>query len=170
MQNPKQLIALSVIMAVIGGGTALAQPAGPGGGFMHGPGPGGMGPGMMGRVGGPWFNTDAASYLDRLKADLGITAAQEPAWNSYAETVRGVAEQMQGVHQTMYEAMGTATWQERRDMMNGMFQSRQQAFDTVHEAAEKLLPALTAEQRAKAAGVLPGLTGRGRGMMGHWTR
>lgn len=170
MRNPKRFIAVGAVMAVIGGGALLAQPAGPGGGYMRGPGPGGMGPGMMGRGGGPWISTDTASYLDRLKADLGITAAQEPAWNSYAETVRGVAEQMQGVHQTMYEAMGTATWQERRDMMNRMFESRQQAFDTVHDAADKLLPSLSPEQKTKATTALPGLMVRGPGMMGRSTR
>jgi hypothetical protein len=171
MQNLHRLIPLGAMLAAIGGGAVLAQPAAPGGAFMHGPGPGGMGPGMMGRGSGPWFHdTDAASYLDRLKADLDITATQEPAWNAYAETVRGAAAQMQGVHQTMYEAMGTASWQERRDMMNRMFQARQQTFDTVHDAAEKLLPALNPAQQTKAAGELPGLVARGPGMMGHRAR
>jgi periplasmic protein CpxP/Spy len=165
MQHPCRLITLGIILAAIGGGAALAQPA------MRGPGPGGMGPGMMGRGPGPWSQgTDAASYLDRLKADLGITAEQEPAWKAYAETVQGAASQMQGTHQTMYDAMGTASWQERRDMMNRMFQTRQQNFDTVHAAAEKLLPSLTQAQQTKAARALPGLAARGPGMTGHWAR
>ena len=129
---------------------ALAQPLG--GGAMMG------GGGMMG---GRW---NAAGYLDSVKSELAITPAQEPAWKEYAQTVGGVAEQMQGVHQTMYDAMGTATWQERRDMMNTMVAARQQAFDQVHAAAEKLLPALTGEQRAKAETTLPGLAAN-RGMM-----
>jgi LTXXQ motif family protein len=169
MQNLHRLMTFGAMLAAIGGGAVVAQPAAPGGAFMHGP--GGMGPGMMGRGPGPWVNgTDAASYLDRLKADLGITTAQEPAWKDYADTVQGVAGQMQGVHQTMYDAMGTASWQERRDMMNRMFQARQQSFDAVHEAAEKLLPALNPAQQAKAARALPGLAVRGPGMMGHWAR
>jgi hypothetical protein len=135
MQHPCRLITLGIILAAIGGGAALAQPA------MRGPGPGGMGPGMMGRGPGPWSQgTDAASYLDRLKADLGITAEQEPAWKAYAETVQGAASQMQGTHQTMYAA------------------------------AEKLLPSLTEAQQTKAACALPGLAARGPGMMGHWAR
>jgi hypothetical protein len=64
--------------------------------------------------------------------------------------------------------MGTGTWEERRDMMNRMFEAREQAFDTVHGAAEKLLPSLDASQRAMAATRLPGLADRrhGSGMMG----
>jgi LTXXQ motif family protein len=119
----------------------------------------GGGPGMMG---GSW---NTGSYLDSLKTQLGITENQEPAWKDYADTVSGVGEQMQGLHQSMFEAMGTASWQESRDMMNQMFQARQQAFDTVHAAADKLMPALDPAQRGKAQRSLPGLA-YGRGMMG----
>ena len=135
----------------------LAQPMM--GGAMHGP-----DAGMMRHH--DWSFADPASYLAALKADLGITPAQEPAWNEYVETVKSVAVQMQGTHQTMYEAMGNASWQERRDMMNRMFETRQQAFDTVHAAADKLLASLDAAQQKKAANRLPGLVGLGRGMMG----
>ncbi len=72
---------------------------------------------------------------------------------------------MQGLHQTMFDAVGTASWQERRDMMNQMVQARQQAFDTVHAAAIKLLPALDTTQKSNAQKILPGLA-FGPGMMG----
>ena len=78
----------------------------------------------------------------------------------------GVSEQMKGVHQTMFESMDTATWQERRNLMNQLFQARQQSADTVHEAAAKLLAALDPTQKAKAQSILPGLAYR-RGMMGY---
>lgn len=141
---------------------AVAQPAmGPGRGHGGGPGMmGGRGAGMMGRS---W---DTKGYLDALKSQLGITVSQEPAWKEYADKVSGVGEQMQGLHQTMFESMGTASWQERRNMMNNMFEGRQQAFDLVREAANKLLPALDPAQRSKAQGTLPGLA-YGPGMMGH---
>jgi hypothetical protein len=150
-------IVLGGLLAVMGAGIALSQPM---------MGSRGMGPGMMGQGAGPMRGFgDPAAYLDSLKTDLKITAAQEPAWNEYATAVKGMAGQMQGVHQTMYDSMGTATWQERRDMMNRMFEVRQQSFDTVHTAAEKLLPALDATQKAKAERSLPGLAGPGM-MMG----
>ncbi len=140
---------------------AAAQPAaGPGRGPMGGPGPGMMG-GRGGMMGGSW---NTGSYLVSLKSDLSITPDQEAAWQAYADTVSGASEQMQGLHQTMFDAMGTASWQERRDMMNGMFEARQQAFDTVHDAANKLLPVLDPAQKAKAEQTLPGLVFR-RGMM-----
>ena len=145
----------SVVMGT--SGLVLAQPMM--GGMMHGP-----DAGMMRHH--DWSYSDPASYLGALKADLGITPAQEPAWNEYAETVKSVAGQMQGAHQTMYEAMSSASWQERRDMMNRMFDVRQDAFEKVHAAAEKLLPSLDASQQQKARTRLPGLAGPGYGMMG----
>jgi Spy/CpxP family protein refolding chaperone len=144
---------LGTIAATLTGLTtaAMAQP-------MMGPGSG-RGPGMMGGFG----NTE--SYLASLKAELGINASQEAAWKDYADTVSGIQTQMQGLHQTMFDAMGTASWEERRDMMNRMFQARQQAFDTVHEAANKLMTVLTPAQQTKARRTLPGLA-FGPGMMG----
>ncbi len=143
---------------------AAAQPAvGPGRGTMSG----GGGPGMMGGHGtgmmGGYWNT--GTYLDALKSQLGITAQEEPAWKESADTVSGTGEQMQCLHQTMFESMGTASWQERRDMMDQMFKARQQAYSSVHDAATKLLSALDPPQKAKAQSILPGLA-YGRGMMG----
>lgn len=144
--------------SIVAGSAAIAAvaqpPMGRGPGMMGG----GMGPGMM----GGYWNT--ASYLDGLKTRLGITAGQEPAWKDYSDTVTGVGEQMQALHQTMFEAMGTASWQERRDLMNSMFQSRQQASDSVHQAATKLMAILDPVQKARAQQILPGLA-YGRGMM-----
>jgi hypothetical protein len=159
------------LSVVVGGSLALAQPmmGSPGAGQGSGPGmmgSGMMGPGMMGRGAGPQRGFgDPVAYLDSLKSSLKISAAQDAAWAIYADTVKATATQMQGVHQTMYESMGTATWQERRDMMNRMFEARQQAFDAVHAAAEKLLPTLDAAQKTQAERSLPGLAGPGH-MMG----
>ncbi len=156
----RQVVAATALAGLLSlaTGIALSQPMMGPGGFMHG-----RAPGMMGHG---WGFADPAGYLDSLKAALGITAVQEPAWDEYAATVKGAAEQMQGAHRTMFDAMGTATWQERRDMMNRMFEVRQESFDKVHAAAEKLLPSLDAPQRTKAETRLPGLAGPGYGMMG----
>jgi hypothetical protein len=157
---------LGTIAATLTGLTtaAMAQPMmGPG--YGRGPGMGGGagrmggGPGMMGGFG------NSERYLASLKVELGISRNQEAAWKAYADTVSGVQTQMQGLRQTMFDSMDTATWEERRDMMNRMFQSHQQAFDTVHEAANKLLAVLTPAQQTKARESLPGLA-FGPGMMG----
>ncbi len=174
--NRRRLLASALVFA---GGTALAQqpgagsgPSGPGAGPGPGPGMGrGAGMGMLGG-GGPGGGmmggmADPAGYLASLKVQLGITEAQTAAWTAYADTVTGTAGQMQGMHQTMWDSMQTANWQERRNMMNTMFEARQQAFATVHDAATKLLTDLTPAQREQAVTMLPGLAargGRGRGM------
>lgn len=149
-------IALAGVLS-LAAGAAVAQPS------MSGRSPHGPGPGMMGGHG--WGFADPAAYLESLKLVLGITAAQQPAWDEYAAAVKGAGDQMQGAHRTMFDAMGTATWQERRDMMNRMFEVRQESFDKVQGAANKLLPTLDASQQAKAATRLPGLVGPGPGMM-----
>ena len=188
VQTRRQLVLAGLVVALgSGAGLALAQPSGPMGGPMGGAGPGagmggGPGPGLMGGRGGRMMGggigmgrgyRSAPGYLADLKAQLGITQEQAPAWQAYAETVSDMATQMQGLHQSMYQSMAGATWAERRERMNVMFQARQQAFETVNAAAEKLLPALSAQQRTTAAYILPGLRGAGpmgggfgRGMIG----
>ena len=164
-------LAVIGVLAAAGGlpGLALAQPAGPGmmGGGYGGGRRGMMGGGAWGPMGGPGMGrgvTNMPGYLDALKAQLIITKDQEPAWAEYAETVTGVATQMQGLHQSMATEMPNASWAERRKFMNQMFDARQQAAETVHEAAQKLLPALDPHQRDTAEAILPGL--RFGGMMG----
>ncbi|MBF0590080.1 MAG: Spy/CpxP family protein refolding chaperone [Magnetococcales bacterium] len=65
----------------------------------------GMGPGMMGgSMGFAHPATTAADvdrYLSDTKTQLGITTAQEAAWNSYAETVRDQAT----LHGDMFKIM-----------------------------------------------------------------
>ena len=141
-------------------GTAVAQPMGPG--PMRGAGPG------AGRGGGPglaWMS-DPGGYMDGLKGKLAITPDQQKPWDAYAETVVGVAGQMKGMHDMMGPSMQSATWEERRDKMNMMFDARTEAHRIVQEAAQKLLPSLTPDQRTQAATILPGLVGPGPGGMG----
>ena len=107
--------------AMLAGGWALAQtPAGPGGfgpPFMQRHGPmAAMGPGMMqhmgrewipgmmqhGRRNGSWHDAWWAwpdvqldpAQIETLKTELGITAAQEPAWTKYAKALQDAATAM----------------------------------------------------------------------------
>ena len=141
---------------------ATAQPMGPG---YRGGGPGPMGgphgPMMGGGPAGMGHRfSDPASYLEALKSELGITAAQEKAWKAYADAISGAAAQMRAIHQTMWESMYTATWEERRDMMNRAFQAREQAFKAVADAAKALMPALNERQQGQAEIILPGMARR----------
>lgn len=149
----------TALALLAGAGTSSAQPVG---GGPRGPGGGpGMGPG-----GGPGFGrglNDARSYLAGLKTELGITPAQEAAWAAYSDVVIRSADAMQEAHAGVFGAMQTATWQERRDMMNGMFAARDTVHAQVDDAAQALLPHLTTAQRSKAQASLPGLIARGPG-------
>jgi hypothetical protein len=97
-------VALVIVTAVIATASAQNQtaqqgPANPGGMMgMMGPGmmsPGMMsmmGPGMMGGTSGPAMCTAMAGHIEGrlayLKAELKITEAQEPLWNTYAAAAR----------------------------------------------------------------------------------
>lgn len=51
----------------------------------------------------------ADKRLTRLKADLKITSAQEPAWNAYAEQVRQHAGELQAMHNQMRQQRESAS-------------------------------------------------------------
>ena len=148
-------------------GSAMAQPMGPG--MQRGPQGGAGGGAGGGPGGGPGFGrgmNDPASYLASLKTELDITPAQEPAWkDSTVDVVETMGNQMRAMHANVYE-LHDATWQERQEMMNTMFDSRNEAHRMVKEAAEKLQPHLTPEQQKLASTRLPGLMPMGAGM-GH---
>jgi hypothetical protein len=83
------------------------------------------------------------------------------AWNESAPAVTAPADQMRDMHRTMFDSMNTATWQERRDMMNRMMEAPQPSRDSVQAAARALLFRLTPTQRATGQQELPGLGGIG---------
>jgi len=182
MKKKTLLIGAAAIAATLAGGWALAQAHGPGFGppFMHGEGYGGMGPGMgpgmmhrmhggmgpgMGRggmgpgtgFGGPAAFADPARF-ERLKTELGITAAQEPAWSKYTKTVEDAAATMRNAREKIDPAaIGKMTPDERFAFARSMHEQRQQQFDAVRSAAGELLKTLDDGQKAKAQSVLPGL-------------
>ena len=105
------------VAAALVGGWALAQTVSPGPNgfrppFMHGQGADGMGPGMTEHMGkgmghgmmghgmgpgmmhapGPGFAD--AEDIDELKAELGITPAQELAWSKYVKVVQDATAAM----------------------------------------------------------------------------
>ena len=178
MKKKTLLIGAAAIAATLAGGWALAQSHGPGFGppFMHGEGYGGMGPSMMHRMhggmgpgmgrggmgpgmgfGGPAAFADPARF-DRLKTELGITAAQEPVWSKYTKAVQDAAAAMKAARKDMNpDAIGKMTPDERFAFATSMHEQRRQQFDAVRTAAGELLKTLDDGQKAKAETVLPGL-------------
>jgi hypothetical protein len=125
----------------------------------------GMGPGMM--HGGPGHAalTDPAQ-IEALKTELGITTAQQPAWDKYAKALQEAATTAKTAHEVVNpEAVGKMSPADRFAFVTKMREQGQKRHETVQTAATELLAALDETQKAKAADILPGLAARGPGMM-----
>jgi hypothetical protein len=125
---------------------------------MGGHGPGMMkGPGMMhGRQKGAAFADPAE--LEALKAELGITATQETAWNTYAKAVQDATAAMRTARESVDpSAVSRMTPSERFAFVTRMREQAQKRFEAVGTAADELLGALDDTQKAKARDILPGL-------------
>jgi periplasmic protein CpxP/Spy len=151
-------------------GTALAATAsyahpgyGPGWGMGGGPGSGhgqmmgygrgmGYGPGPA-WGGGPGAGGNPAAFVDSrlagLKAELGITPAQEGAWNAYAEQAKQQADAMQKWRATM-QGSAPATLPERLELRDQMHKQRQAQAETMTQKIKDLYAALTPEHKAIA--------------------
>ena len=159
--------------ALLAGGWAFAQSTGIGLGRMHGMGPGmhgqmsggmhgQMGPEMRGQMGpgvhgGPGQAQIEPVRLDMLKTELGITAAQEPAWTNYANAVRDAATTMRTTREGVdRNAVSKMTPADRFAFVSKMREQRQKQFETVQTAASELLATLDDAQKARAEQTLPG--------------
>ncbi|GHD43341.1 hypothetical protein GCM10017083_09350 [Thalassobaculum fulvum] len=152
-------------------------PAAMGGGMMGGGMMGGsMGPAMMqqmhggaggmpmmammrGGMGLPFEHVEGRIAF--LKAEIGITEAQQPAWDAFATALRANAETMRAMHQKMAERMqsGVKPWPDRIAGMAAMMSARGDALKTVEQAVRPLYDALSEDQRAKADALLSGPMG-----------
>lgn len=178
MKKKVLLIGTAAVAAALIGGWALAESRGPGFGppFMQGEGPGGMGPGMMRHMGpgmgpgmmqhmrgvmgpgmmgpgGPGFAVADQAQFDKLKTELGITAAQETAWTKYTKTVQDAAATMKAARETA----NAANPQDRFAFATKMREQGQKQFEAVKTAANELLTTLNETQKTKAQEILPGL-------------
>jgi len=174
MKKKVLLIGGIAAATLFAGGWALAQATGPGGfgpPFMRGMDHGGMGPGMMPRMHamgsgmspGMMSGTPAAIFADparieTLKKEIGITAAQEPAWTKYTKALQDAATAMKTVREGVNpDTIGTLSPQERFASVTKMREQGLKQFETVTTAANELLAALDDTQKAKAQTSLPGL-------------
>lgn len=110
------------------------------------------GPGMMGgRMGGPGMmqggpGAFAEQHLENFKAQLSITVEQEPAWNAFADAMRGHQQFMRDRHQAMAGGNQDGGFTDHfAQMQAGMAQMQ-----TVAKAAQDLYATLTHEQQARA--------------------
>lgn len=145
----------AMAVAVVAGlATALVAAAQPGPGMMGYGGPGMMGRGgpgmMMGWGHGPMFasnDTDIGKFqLDRLgqlKSELGITTAQQPAWDAFAAKAAEQTKTMQALRKEV--TAGTAP--ERMKQTQQAMAERQKAMESMSESFTRLYEVLTPKQR-----------------------
>jgi len=124
---------------------------------------GGLGMGMnRGQMMGGGFARSSAAWLDGQLAyahtELAITAAQEPSWKAYADSLHARNDQMLSTHQSMMAAMTSRDalpFDQAYDLHIQVMETHLAAMKANRDAALKLYQALTAEQRKKASWVLP---------------
>ena len=106
----------------------------------------------------------ADQRLGRLKADLKITSAQEPAWNAYAEQIKQHAGEMQALHNQMRQQHENASGNthpsapERVERQAQFAKQQGEYLERLAGLTKDLYAVLTPEQRTLADQRL----GRGR--------
>ena len=142
----------------------------------------GMGPGM-GRMGmmqgghhGPMWGGEpgamAEQHLTRLKTELKITAAQEPAWSAFAAKATEQAKAMHALQlqnpQNPPAADAKTSAPERMALHVDLMKQHLAGMEAMGAAMKDLYAALTPEQRALADQQFGrmGRHGRGHGMRG----
>ena len=96
-----------------------------------------------------------------LKAEIGITDAQQKVWNDFADAMRRNAETHRTMHRQMMslEAAASSDWQERLGRRARLMTARAEAMSALNAAAGPLFAALSEDQRDKAERLLSGPMG-----------
>ena len=138
----------------------------------HGMGPGmmkgmghGMGPGMM--HGAPGSGFADAEDIDELKAELGITPAQELAWSKYVKVLQDATAAMKTTREGLDpQAVSKMSPADRFAFVSKRREQGEKQLEAVKTAANELLATLDDTQKATAADILPGLIPFGPAAMG----
>lgn len=105
--------------------------------------------------------------LDRVKREIGVTAAQEQAWTKYTGTLKEVADarrvRRDSIDRSAIARMSTDEFRKFRD---GMIDQRRKEQDQVRAAVDGLVASLDEKQVAVAKEVLPGYAFGRMGMGG----
>ncbi len=104
-----------------------------------------MGRGMRGRHG--HMGAMAEGRLAYLKAQLKITDVQNSAWGDYADAVKARVAVMQGMRESMMEAMQKGDATARMDARIKGMEAMLDAMKAVKPATEKLYAALDNDQK-----------------------
>ena len=115
----------------------------------------GMMQGMMqGNAGGGGMEMMPGQHIEGriafLKAELGVTEAQLPQWNAFADARRAAAKSMQAAMTANMGAGMSATAPARSDAMIAMMTARLEAMNTSAAAGKALYAVLTDAQKKVA--------------------
>jgi Spy/CpxP family protein refolding chaperone len=141
---------------------------GMGPGMMYGYGPGyGMGPQAM--FGGYYGNSDES--LAAIKAQLGVTAKQDAAWQAFAKNAKKQSENRQAWFAKMQQARSAGSAPEFLAQQTEIVKQREAELEADTAALKNLYAVLTPEQKTVAdqlfGGNCPGYgAGYGRGYHG----
>jgi hypothetical protein len=94
-----------------------------------------------------------------LKAELGITDAQEPQWNAFANALRTEAKSTQGEHMLMMGQRGPASWPDRLALHERLLSDRLAALKALEDPAKSLYAVLSEQQRHNADELMGGPMG-----------
>ncbi len=97
--------------------------------------------------------------LATLKTELGITDAQLPQWNAFADALRARMTAMQGMRAQMMQQDRTASWPERLAQHEQRLSAHLDAMKAREGPVKALWDSLSAEQQRKAAEQMPGPMG-----------
>lgn len=142
-----------------------APPPGQRGGMMDRK---GMGMGVMqgrGMQGMPMApGTHLEGRLAFLRAELGITDAQAPQWNAFADAVRKATKAMTASMPMMQAKTVDGSWIDGLERHEKLMASHLEGLRTIRSAAQLLYAALGEEQQRTADDLLPGPMGPMGGM------
>lgn len=150
-----------------GGSPTTPQAGGQGmmGGGMMGQGMGGsMRPMMLmmqSQPAGPAFRgmrpgRFVEGHLAAVKVELGITNAQEPQWNAFADAIPARMKAMQDMRGQMTKQARAEGWPDRIAQRERRLSVRLDALNALEGPTKALGDALSAEQRQKAQDLMPG--------------
>ena len=99
-----------------------------------------------------------------MKTELGITDAQLPQWNAFADAMRARMTAMQGMRAQMMQQDKTASWPERLAQHEQRLSAHLDAMKAMEGPVKALWDSLSDEQRRKAEELMPGPMGMMGGM------
>jgi hypothetical protein len=105
---------------------------------------------MMEMTGGTDTSAFTEGRIAFIKAELGITDAQKPAWEDYAAALKKNLEGMQATRQTMMKVMQATSPVERVDARISMMETRLSTLKEIRPALVTLYNALSDDQKKKA--------------------